>query len=423
MVITVESFLEKFVSLVEHLMQNSEKIQFIRSDDSSHVHHFNTLLTQSLTKKETLVLNIDMQSYLNQYESDYFLDWAADQFEEQLKNKPDQIDSPWLIVITQAHLLESKILAQLLTLKHQRKNAQLYLLFHVDRQTNLDQYLQDIDDDLIVQKHYHLHDLPDRKTESGLGLESSNIKIFSALALLVASGFFVLGPKVAVNTQKVNAHLNPVEQFTDNSLDNWSEQTQKELEKLSDQVVELTEHLDQNPEQLNEEQEAESRETITDQDENLNQETKVNLESNENLDTHIENNNQSEQQAQVEIELSDDLSDDQSNESVDLKTQDISSVQISEKLAGSQNASTLLSSQEKRWAWQLVAFNSLEKAKQFKQEHCDPSCHLAQNQEFYVVLWNEYTNYTHGQNDKIEAQRFTQNPWLRDISSLKEVSE
>ena len=78
---------------------------------------------------KALVLNVNAQSFLNNFQQEFFLDWAADQFEELLTVHKDKFDSPWLITITQAELLDSKVISQLLTLKHQRENAQLHLLF------------------------------------------------------------------------------------------------------------------------------------------------------------------------------------------------------------------------------------------------------------------------------------------------------
>ena len=362
----MEPFLNKFVSLVKHLLENSHKVQIIQSSEQYQTSLFCSRLTQEMSS-QALVLNVDAASYLNNYQQDFFLDWAADQFEELLKSEQDKFDSPWLFVITQAHLLELKNIEQLLTLKHQRENAQLHLLFHFPEDVDIDKFLSGINDPIVTEQNYHIHSLPSSLTHESRAISHKKIAAAGLLFVVSVAALFLYHPYISV--KKPTFDPSPAELFTDNSLGTWSDETEEKIDQLRDEI-----------------------------DKTDNEKTQ----SQENTVLPVEEQNKKPLQSQSS----------KSTSTKTLEKPDEIGAQL-EQLTAQETV------RHKDWSWQLIAFNAMDKAQKFKEKNCQSLCSIAQNQEYYVVLMGEYFSYQEGLVEKAKAQKIISNPWLRNTSELK----
>lgn len=354
----MESFLSKFVSLVIHLMRSSQKVQILQSSDQNQVALFSSKLSSDLSQ-EALILNVDAQAYLNNYQQDFFLDWAADQFEAQLSLHPEKFDSPWLIVITQADLLNQKVLAQLFTLKHQRESAQLHLLFQFKDEVNVEQFLSSIDDVIVKDQLYHIHSLPKTSKMSWNLNFLKNLMIFCLVICTFLAGLYWIRPSSIYSLTQGQPHTG-VELFTDNSLNTWSQKSQERLDELGDEIKQLGEHQSEKTKQSYTKQSQESAKNTTVQ--------------------------KSRQQPQVAKRVPQETT-----------------------------------SAKRLYSWQLIAFNNLKQASHYQQKNCSDTCYIAKNKDYYVVLFGQYSSHSQGMNQQAQAQQIMNNAWLRESSNLHQV--
>ena len=210
----------------------------------------------------------------------------------------------------------------------------------------------------MVEKQYHIHSLPNESSNSKSFISRRNLFVAATFTLVFLGGLFYYHPEASV--QPVELVADPAELFTDNSLGNWSDETEEKVDKVIDQI----------------EQQGSSG-----VDQSLNDRSKA-------------------------------LDEDRTAKSAG-RWQD-----GSEKTKTKPVKTQGFSGNKGAWSWQLIAFNSLEKAQQYQTKHCKDSCIIAKNKGYYVVLLGQYASYKEGIADKELAYRIIDNPWLRNTADL-----
>lgn len=218
--------------MIKRLLETSEKVQIVKVAQDSDVSLLFSKLTAGLDK-HFLVLTIDAQSFKNQHKEETFLDWVAGELMNLSAQHQDRYDQPYLLIVTRAHLLSSQIVSELKAMKEQKERGQFQLLFHLPETQDIDAFFK-ADADLLSSCEYHEHLIPALEKEKKQGFSLKALAVCTLLSLIILTPLYFYYPSAQVIAPVMRQ--DPAELFTDNSLGNWSEESEEKLEKLQETI-------------------------------------------------------------------------------------------------------------------------------------------------------------------------------------------